>query len=106
MSEKNNHLPIPHPGETLLEDFMKPLRLSASRVAKGLGVHPLTVSLLVRGRRSVTPELALRLSRYTGTTPEFWLGLQEDFELRHAERRHSRRIAREVQMCPLLEAAA
>lgn len=106
MNAKDEQLPIPHPGETLLEDFIKPLGLTPVRVAKDLGVHGLTVSLLIRGRRAVTPELALRLSRYTGTTPDFWLGLQEDYELRHAERKHARRIEQEVQLCPLIVEAA
>jgi addiction module HigA family antidote len=57
-------LPPPHPGETLLEDFVKPQGLTPSRVAKDLGVHGLTASLLIRGRRAATPELAPRLSRY------------------------------------------
>jgi addiction module HigA family antidote len=106
MSKKNEVLPLPHPGETLQEDFMKPLGLSAPQVAKGLGVHPLTVSLLARGRRSITPELALRLARYTGASADFWLGLQEEYDLRNAERQLASRIAREVRLCPLLENAA
>jgi addiction module HigA family antidote len=106
MSQKNEHLPIPHPGETLREDFMKPLGLSAARVARELGVPPVTVKLILRGRGSITPELALRLARYTGTSADFWLGLQEDYDLRRAERKLARRIEREVRPCPLLEATA
>lgn len=106
MNEKTELLPIPHPGETLLEDFMKPLGLDAARVAKDLNVAPATVRLLLRGRAAITPELALRLARYTGTSPDFWLGLQEDYDLRKAERKLSRRVAREVQPCPVLELAA
>lgn len=106
MNSQNEQLPIPHPGETLLEDFMKPLKLTVNRLARELGVRPDTVGGIVRGRRSVTPAIALRLARYTGTSPEFWLGLQEDFDLRHAERKMSRRIEREVKPCPLLKAAA
>jgi addiction module HigA family antidote len=105
MNDKIAHLPIPHPGETLLEDFMKPLALTSARVAKDLGVSVSTISLMIRGRAPVTPELALRLARYTKTSPDFWLGLQEDHDLRKAERKLSRRIEREVQPCPFLATA-
>ena len=106
MNIKNRFIPISHPGETLTEDFMKPLGLSTYRVAKDLGVQAITISLICRGRRAISPEMALRLSRYTGTSPDFWLGLQESHDLRLAERKLSSRIHREVKPCPMLEHAA
>ena len=85
---------------------MKPLKLSASAVADGLGVTPAAVNLLIHGRRGVSAELALRLARYIGTTPEFWVGLQGQYDLDVAQDEAEERIAREVRRCPLLPAAA
>ncbi len=95
-----------HPGEVLREEFMKPLNLTASSVAKGLAVAPATVNRLIHGRRSVNAELALRLARYVGTTAEFWIGLQGQYDLDVAQDEVERRIAREVRRCPLVPAAA
>ncbi len=106
MGTRKNKLPPVHPGEVLREEFMKPLKLSASAVAKGLGVTQATVRLLIRGRRGVSAELALRLARYVGTTPEFWIGLQGQYDLDLAQDETEERIAKEVQRCPLLPAAA
>ena len=85
---------------------MKPLKLSASAVAKGLGVTPAAVNSLIRGRRGVSAELALRLARYVGITAEFWIGLQGQYDLDVAHDETEERIAREVHRCPLLPAAA
>jgi addiction module HigA family antidote len=106
MSKRKNKLPPVHPGEVLREEFMKPLKLSASAVAEGLGVNPVAVNLLIRRRRGVSAELALRLARYIGTTPEFWVGLQGQYDLDVAQDEAEERIAREVRRCPLLPAAA
>ncbi len=106
MSKRKTKLPPVHPGEVLREEFMKPLKLSASAVAKGLGVTPAAVNLLIRGRRGVSAELALRLARYIGTTAEFWVGLQGQYDLDLAQDKAEERIAREVRRCPLLPAAA
>jgi antitoxin HigA-1 len=106
MSKRKNRLPPVHPGEVLREEFMKPLLLSASAVAKGLGVAPAAVNSLIRGRRTVSAELALRLARYVGTTAEFWVGLQGQYDLDVAQDNAEERIAREVHRCPLLPAAA
>ncbi len=106
MSRLKNKLPPVHPGEVLREEFMRPLNLSASAVAKGLGVAPAAVNSLIRGRRGVSAELALRLARYVGTTAEFWIGLQGQYDLDVAHDEAEARIAREVQRCPLLPAAA
>jgi addiction module HigA family antidote len=85
---------------------MIPLNLSASVVAKELGVAPISVSRLIRGERAVRPELALRLARYLGTTPEFWIGLQGQYDLDVAQDQSEVRISREVRRCPLVPAAA
>lgn len=98
-----NALPLPHPGKTLDEDYMKPLGLSAYQVAKDLKVQPIAVSLILRGKRSISAEMALRLARYTGASAAFWLGLQEDYDLRVAQRKVGKKIERQVK--PLLRPA-
>lgn len=75
-----------HPGEILEEEFMKPLGLSANALARAIDVPVTRISEIVRGRRGVTADTALRLGRLLGTTPEFWLGLQAEFDLRVARR--------------------
>ena len=72
---------IIHPGEILLTEFMEPLGLSSYRLAKELHVSAPRVNDLVRGKRSITADTAMRLSRYFGTTPQLWLGLQMDHDL-------------------------
>lgn len=81
-----------HPGEVLLEDFMKPLGLSQYRVALDLGVPPLRISEIVRGKRSVTADTAMRLARYFGTTAGIWMRLQAQYDLEVAERAHGEEI--------------
>ena len=75
-----------HPGEILLEEFMKPLGISINRLARDIAVPPGRISAIVNGKRAVTADTALRLSRYFGVSSELWLGLQADFDLRIAER--------------------
>ncbi len=89
-------LPNVHPGEVLLEEFLKPLDLSQNRLARDIHVPPRRVNELVLGKRAVTPDTALRLARYFGTSERFWLGLQMDYEIEEAHRRGGERIAREV----------
>ena len=86
-----------HPGEILLEDFLKPLGLSQYRMAHDLGVPPRRINEIVHGKRAVTTDTALRLGRYLGTTPKFWLNLQLGYELDLAEDSLSARIESEVQ---------
>ncbi len=76
--------PPTHPGEMLLEEFLKPLGLSQSAFAIRLGVSYPRLNEIVRGRRSVTPDTALRLERVLGMPADFWLGLQQDWDLWHA----------------------
>ena len=78
-----------HPGEVLLEDFMKPLGLSQYRVAQDLGVAPLRISEIVRGKRAVSANTAMRLARYFGTSAGIWMRLQAQYDLEIAERKHS-----------------
>lgn len=70
-----------HPGEILAEEFMKPLALSANRLAEEIGVPANRLSEIVRGRRGVTADTAIRLSRRFGTTPDFWMNLQSSHDL-------------------------
>jgi addiction module HigA family antidote len=70
-----------HPGEVLLEEFLKPLGLSQHRLALDIGVDPRRINEIVLGKRSVTANTALRLARYFETSPEFWLGLQAQYDL-------------------------
>jgi addiction module HigA family antidote len=85
-----------HPGEVLLEDFMKPLELSQYRVAKDIGVPPLRISEIVRSKRAVTADTAMRLARYFGTTAGIWMRLQAQYDLEIAQRDHGKDIERSV----------
>ena len=89
-------LPNVHPGEVLLEEFLKPLGISQNRLAREVGVPPRRINEIVLGKRSVTPDTALRLSRYFGTSSRFWLGLQLDYDLEETEKLKSSQIEREV----------
>lgn len=97
-------VPPPHPGETILEDVLKPLDMSVNRLAKALGVTAARLNDIVRGRRGVTADTALRLARYLGTSAEFWLGLQLEYDLRVARNAKQKDIDRAVR--PRSEAAA
>jgi addiction module HigA family antidote len=70
-----------HPGEILLEDFLKPLHISTYKLSKDIGISQNRASEILRGKRSITADTALRLSKYFGTSAKFWLGLQDDFDL-------------------------
>lgn len=85
-------MPPIHPGETLREDFLKPLGLSANRLALELRVPVTRVNDVVRGRRTITADTALRLARYFGTTPQFWMNLQANYDLEVAEDAHGAEI--------------
>lgn len=78
MDEKLN--PV-HPGEVLLEEFLKPMGLSQNRLSLGIGVHPRRINEIVLGKRRITADTPLRLARYFGTSPQFWMGLQNDYDL-------------------------
>ncbi|WP_420457648.1 HigA family addiction module antitoxin [Neolewinella sp.] len=74
-------LPNIHPGEVLREEFLVPLSLSAYRLAKDLGIPQTRISTILSGKRRITADTALRLSKYFGTSAKFWLGLQDDYDL-------------------------
>jgi addiction module HigA family antidote len=93
---KTKKLPPVHPGEILLHDFMEPLHLSQYALAKAIFVAPIRVSQIVRGRRGITADTALRLSRYFGTRPAWWLDLQTHYDLEMATDELEARIARSV----------
>jgi addiction module HigA family antidote len=104
MTPKQKLAPV-HPGEILLEEFMQPLGLSQTRLGRDLGVSPRRINEIVHGKRSITADTALRLSRYFGTSAEFWLGLQADYDLDMATDRLADRIDREVKVfAPVTEA--
>ncbi|OGF57552.1 MAG: addiction module antidote protein, HigA family [Candidatus Fraserbacteria bacterium RBG_16_55_9] len=87
-----------HPGEVLLEDFMKPLGLSQYRLAQDIGVSPIRISQIVHGERSITVDTAMRLARYFGTSATVWLRLQVRYDLEVGEAKLSKRIQREVKV--------
>ena len=87
-----------HPGEVLLEDFMKPLGLSQYRLAQDIGVTPIRISQIVHGQRSITVDTAMRLARYFGTSAVVWLRLQVRYDLEVAEKTMTDRINREVKV--------
>ena len=85
-----------HPGEILLHDFMEPLGLSANALARALVVPPNRITGIINGQRSVSADSALRLARYFGTTAEFWMGLQKDYELQKARNEELALIEQQV----------
>lgn len=89
-----------HPGEVLLEDFMKPMGLSQYQLARDIGVTPIRISQIVRGQRAITVDTAMRLSRYFGTSAAVWLRLQMQYDLERGEKELGERIRREVIVLP------
>ena len=89
-------LPNIHPGEVLLEEFLIPMGISQNRLARDIAVPPRRINEIVHGKRSITADTALRLARYFGNSPQFWLGLQMDYDLDVAEDRLGNRLEREV----------
>ena len=87
-----------HPGEVLLEEFIKPMNLSQNRLAIDIGVDARRINEIVLGKRSVTADTALRLARFFGNSPQFWLGLQTQYDLDVAEDHLGKRLEREVRL--------
>ncbi len=85
-----------HPGEVLSEEFMVPLALSQNTLAKALHVSPRRINEIVHGKRAVSADTALRLARYFGTSAEFWMGLQNRYDLEIARDKYAHTIAEEV----------
>ena len=102
---KTNKLAPIHPGEILLEEFIKPHGLSQNALARALNVPPRRINEIVLENRGITADTALRLARYFGTTAELWTGLQADYDLRLARYERERQIERDVQPLAALQPA-
>ena len=85
-----------HPGDVLLKDFIEPMRITRYRVAKNINVPQRRIDLICRGEAAVSAEMALRLGRVFGTTPEFWINMQAQYDLEVAERSAGKEIAKVV----------
>jgi antitoxin HigA-1 len=94
-TRKRTRAPI-HPGETLNEEFLKPLAISANRLGIELRVPANRITEILNGARGISADTALRLARYFGTTPEFWMNLQRRFDLETAKGELGEKVAREV----------
>jgi antitoxin HigA-1 len=97
MSEEQLLPPI-HPGEILLEEFLEPLSISQYRLAKDISVPPRRINEIVHGRRAITADTALRLSRYFGLSERFWLNLQTRFDIEMEKDRLKGRLSQEVKV--------
>ena len=97
MNPTNRMRPI-HPGEILREEFLGPMTMSAHALAMELKVPAPRINDIVRERRAITPDTALRLARYFGTTPQFWMNLQTSFDLKCAEQKLGKKIENEVNL--------
>ncbi|MBW2336208.1 MAG: HigA family addiction module antidote protein [Deltaproteobacteria bacterium] len=95
---KNKKLPPIHPGEILIEEFLKPMGLSQYRLAKDISVPPRRINEIVHGKRSISADTALRLGRFFGISPQFWLNLQTRFDLEVTEDLLAERLEKEVQI--------
>lgn len=90
-------LPTITPGEILLEEFLKPMEISQYRLAKSTKLPQTRIAEIVKGRRSITAETALRFARFFNTSPQFWMNLQTEYELRIAKRKLQKKVEREVE---------
>jgi addiction module HigA family antidote len=96
MAAKDTRLEPIHPGEILLEEFMKPLGISINKLARDIAVPPGRISALVNRKRGITGDTALRLGKYFGVSPEVWMGLQAEYDLRVAQRSIGPEVERAV----------
>lgn len=92
-----------HPGEVLLEEFIKPMDLSQNRLAIDIGVDTRRINEIVLGKRAITADTALRLSRFFGNSPQFWMGLQSQYDLDVAQDQLGKRLDREVRPYIMVE---
>ncbi len=97
MAAKPKRLEPIHPGEILLEDFMKPMGISINRLARDIAVPPGRISAIVNGKRAVSADTALRLGKYFGVSPQTWMGLQAEYDLRLAQRLIGEEVEKRVQ---------
>ena len=84
-----------HPGEILLEEFLKPMKLSAYKLSKDIDIPQTRISQIIKGNRRITADTALRLSSYFGNSAKFWLGLQDDYDIED-EKQNKREIFRKI----------
>lgn len=97
MATRRKRLEPIHPGEVLLEDFMKPLGISINRLSRDIVVPPGRISAIVNGKRAISADTALRLGKYFGVSPQTWMGLQAEYDLRVAQRVVGDEVNRRVQ---------
>ena len=102
----SSKLPPIHPGEILLEEFLKPLNISQYRLAKDITVPPRRINEIVHGKRSVSADTALRLSRYFGLSDRFWINLQTRYDLEIEKDRLEGRLDEEVTVCDAVQASS
>jgi addiction module HigA family antidote len=95
---KSKKVPPIHPGEILLEEYLKPMGLSQYRLAKGISVPPRRINEIVHGTRAITADTALRLARFFGTSERFWMNLQARYDLEVARDRLGERLVEEVEV--------
>jgi len=97
MTTKQKRLDPIHPGEILLEDFMKPMGVSINSLARNVIVPPGRISAIVNSKRAITADTALRLGKYFGVSPQTWMGLQAEYDLRIAQRTIGPEVDRRVE---------
>jgi antitoxin HigA-1 len=105
MNKRKSRLDPVHPGDVLLEDFMKPMGLSAYAVAKAIGATPIAISEIIRHKRAVSAKMALKLGRLFNVSPELWMGIQADYDLELARDRSEAEILRRIHPLKLAPAA-
>ena len=91
MTEKLNNI---HPGEILKEEFLDPMEITAYRLAKETNLPQTAISDIIKGKRNITAQIALRFSKFFGTTPQFWMGLQDDYDLEHEKGRLKKELSK------------
>ena len=101
----NNLIAPMHPGEVLFHEFLEPFSLSQNQLAQDIGVSPRRINEIVHGKRAITADTALRLARYFQMSPQFWMGLQMDYELDLEKDRLAGILARDVKIMPLKKCA-
>ena len=91
MTERLNNI---HPGEILKEEFLDPMEITAYRLAKETNMPQTAISDIIKGKRNITAQIALRFSKFFGTTPQFWMGLQDDYDLEHEKYRLKKELSK------------
>lgn len=94
-------IPSVTPGEILLEEFLNPMNITAYRLAKDTNVPPTRISQIIKGNRKITADTALRFSKYFGNSADFWLGIQDEYDLR----KERQKIAKELEKIPHIKAS-